>query len=297
MNLLESIGNTPLVELVTLRNKFSSVRIFGKIEGVNPGGSVKDRTALHMINGAEKSGVLIPGKIILEPTSGNTGIAIAMIGAIKGYKVQLIMPESVSVERRNILKAFGASVDLTPAARGMDEAIDRAMAITAESPGRFFMPNQFNNKNNTLAHYKTTGPEIFAQTNGQVDMVVAGLGTTGTIMGVRRFMKSRKNSIKIVGVEPVVGHGIQGLKNMTESMKPEIYQPELLDSIVQVENDESFYWGRWLAQREGVFVGMSSGAALAGAVKAAETMKEGNIVVIFPDRGDRYLSTSLFCTA
>lgn len=297
MNLLESIGNTPLIELKTLRNKYADVRFFGKIEGVNPGGSVKDRAALYMIARAEKERGLTPGRVILEPTSGNTGIAIAMIGAFKGYKVRLIMPESVSVERRNILKAFGAEVELTPAAGGMDAAIKRAHEIVSESPRRFFMLNQFANESNVMAHYETTGPEIHAQTAGNVNMVVAGLGTTGTIMGIGNYLKKRVNQIQIVGVEPVAGHGVQGLKNMTESTKPEIYRPELLDDIVSVDDEESFYWGRWLAQREGIFAGMSSGAALSGAVKAAESMKKGNIVVVFPDRGDRYLSTSLFCSA
>jgi cysteine synthase B len=294
MSILSAIGNTPLIELNSLNNKKPKVRIFGKFEGANPGGSVKDRPAYYMIKKAEESGELATGKIILEPTSGNTGIALAMIGAAKGYKVKLCMPECVSTERQLTLQALGAEVVLTPAKEGTDGAIRKSHQLLEAEPDKYYMPNQFENEANILAHYETTGPEVLAQTNGEIDVFVAGMGTTGTLMGVNRFFKEKKPDVKIVGVEPIEGHTIQGLKNMKESIVPKIYDPEMLDEKITVEDGEAFETTRLLAAMEGMFVGMSSGAAVAGAIHIAERMTTGTIVVILPDRGDRYLSTTLF---
>jgi len=294
LDILETIGNTPLVELINLNGKRPEVRIFGKLEGCNPGGSVKDRPAYYMIKKAEESGELTEGKIIVEPTSGNTGIALAMIGAAKGYQVKLFMPECVSMERRQILEAFGAEVVLTPAKEGTDGTIRKAHQIFNEEPDKYYMPNQFENENNFLAHYETTGPEIFSQTKGEIDVFVAGMGTTGTLMGVSRYLRERKPGVRIVGVEPTKGHTIQGLKNMKESIVPKIYNSKELDEKIIVEDDDAFEITRLLATKEGLFVGMSSGAAVAGALRIANKMESGTIVVILPDRGDRYLSTSLF---
>lgn len=293
MSILDAIGNTPLVALNNI-NVSSKIKIFGKLEGSNPGGSVKDRAAYYMIDNAEKAGLLTKDKIIIEATSGNTGIALAMIGAAKGYKVKLFMPECVSTERRGILEAFGAQVVLTPAREKTDGAIKRAHQAIADDPKKYYMPDQFNNENNVLAHYETTAPEIFQQTQGQVDVFAAGMGTTGTLMGVGRYLKSKKPSVKIVGVEPIQGHAIQGLKNMTESIVPRIYNPKQLDVIEVVEDGQAFETTEMLARNEGIFVGMSSGAALAGALNFAKKMDSGTIVVLLPDRGDRYLSTMLF---
>jgi cysteine synthase B len=293
MNLLQSIGNTPLVELQNL-NPNPKVRVLCKLEGANPGGSVKDRPALYMITKAEESGELTHDKIILEPTSGNTGIAIAMIGAAKGYEVQLCMPECVSTERRLILEGFGAHVFPTSAKENIDGAIRQAQALIQEFPGKYYMPNQYDNVANVLAHVETTGPEVFRQTNGDVDYFVAGMGTSGTLMGAGRYLHSLKPSVKIVGVEPVMGHTIQGLKNMTESMKPGIYHPEELDLKETVDDGEAFETTRLLATREGMFVGTSGGAAVAVALRLAARLQKGTVVVILPDRGDRYLSTMQF---
>jgi len=293
MNLLSAIGNTPLVELSNLNGK-SKIRIFGKLEGGNPGGSIKDRPAYYMIKKAEESGKLINGKTILEPTSGNTGIALAMIGAVKGYKVKLCMPECVSFERRRIIESFGAEAVLTPANEGTDGAIWKAHQLIAEEPDKYYMPNQFENENNVLAHYKTTGPEIFSQTKGEMDVFVAGMGTGGTLMGVAKYLKERKPQVKIIGVEPTVGNKIQGLKNMQESIVPKIYHSEKLDERITVEDEPAYEITRLLATKDGIFVGMSSGAAVVGALRIAKKMDSGIIVVILPDRGDRYLSTNLF---
>ena len=293
MSVIDSIGNTPLVELKNL-NSSHKVRLMAKLEGSNPGGSVKDRPALYMVKKAIESGKLVPGKTILEPTSGNTGIALAMIGAALGYKVKLAMPECVSVERRRTIEAFGAEIELTPGKRSTDGAIIRAHQILKESPDQYFMPNQFDNENNVVAHYETTGPEIFKQTKGEVDAFVAGMGTTGTLMGVSKYFKEHKPAVKIIGVEPTENHNIQGLKNLHESIVPRIFKSSALDDEITVTDDEAFETTRLLATKEGLFVGMSSGAAVAGALKFAKGMKSGTVVVLLPDRGDRYLSTSLF---
>ncbi len=293
MSVIDSIGNTPLVELKNL-DGHARVRLMAKLEGSNPGGSVKDRPALYMVKKAIESGKLVPGKTILEPTSGNTGIALAMIGAALGYKVKLTMPECVSVERRRTIEAFGAEIDLTPGNRSTDGAIIKAHKILEENPDLYFMPNQFDNESNVLSHYETTGPEIFKQTRGEIDAFVAGMGTTGTLMGVSNYFKEKKPAVKIIGVEPTVNHSIQGLKNLHESIVPLIFRSSALDDEITITDDEAFETTRLLATREGLFVGMSSGAAAAGALKVAKRMKSGTVVVLLPDRGDRYLSTSLF---
>lgn len=293
MSVLKAIGNTPMIEMVNL-NGNPRVKIFGKLEGNNPGGSVKDRPAYYMVKNAEETGELIKEKTIIEPTSGNMGIALAMIGAAKGYKVKLYMPECVSIERQHILTAFGAEIVLTPAREGIDGAIRAAHKALKEEPEKHYMPNQFENKNNTLSHYETTGPEIFAQTGGEIDIFIAGMGTTGTLMGAGQYLKEKKPSVRIVGVEPIKGHTIQGLKNMTESIVPTIYHPDKMDEKVTVEDGEAFETARLLALKEGLFVGMSSGAAVSAALKIAKKIDHGTIVVILPDKGDRYLSTTLF---
>ncbi len=266
----------------------------GKLEGTNLGGSVKDRPAYYMISKAEESGELSTDKIIVEPTSGNMGIALAMIGAAKGYRVKLFMPECVSAERQRVLEAFGGDVVLTPAKEGTDGAISRAHQLVNEEPEKYYMPNQFDNPSNVLAHYETTGPEIFSRTKGEIDVLVAGMGTTGTLMGAGKYLKEKKPGVRIVGVEPTIGHTIQGLKNMNESIVPKIYRPEMLDEKIVVEDDEAFETTRLLATEGGLFLGMSSGAAVAGAWRVAKNMDGGTIVVMLPDRGDRYLSTTLF---
>ena len=295
-NVLDYIGNTPLVEIKKLNPYFPDVRIFAKIEGQNPGGSIKDRPALFMINEAEKSGKLTKEKTIIEATSGNTGIALAMISALKGYKIKLFMPECVSLERRKILESYGADLVLTPAAENTDGAIIRAKSLISEYPDLYFMPDQFSNPANSLSHYKTTGPEILKQINGEIDYLAVGLGSTGSLMGTSKFLKENIPNIQIVAIEPVKKHKIQGLKNMEESIVPSIFDPSIIDTHLYVNDEESFEYSRLLSVKEGLFVGMSSGAALSGSIKLAEKVKKGNIVTIFPDRGDRYLSTNLFAS-
>ncbi len=292
-SLPQAIGNTPLVELTRLAAGLP-VRIFAKLEGNNPGGSVKDRPAWYMVKKAEESGLLSPGKTILEPTSGNTGIALAMIGAARGYRVKLVMPACVSMERRAVLEAYGAEVLLSEACQATDGAIRMAHQILAADPDRYYMPNQYANPNNPLAHYETTGPEIFHQTAGEIDVFVAGMGTSGTLMGTGRYLRQAKPGVRIVGIEPRLGHKVQGLKNMREAIVPGIYHEEELDEKLTVEDEDAFETARRLALEEGIFVGMSSGAAMAGALKVAQDMASGIIAVLLPDRGDRYLSTSLF---
>jgi cysteine synthase B len=292
-DLTKAVGNTPLVELRKV-NPNRRVRILAKVEGNNVGGSVKDRPALYMLLGAEERGDLSHAKTILEPTSGNTGIALAMLGAMRGYKVKLVMPGCVSTERRSVLTAYGAELVISPGEQATDGAIRLAHRILEEEPERYYMPNQYANPDNPRAHEETTGPEILAQTEGDVDWFVAGMGTGGTLMGMSMFFRQARPSVKVVGIEPVLGHKIQGLKNMKEAIVPPIYKEGLLDEKIVVEDDPAFDMTRRLAVEEGLFVGMSSGAAVAGAVKLAERLSSGTIVVLLPDRGDRYLSTSLF---
>ncbi len=293
MGVFDCVGNTPLVSIDNI-NPNPNVRILAKLEGNNPGGSIKDRIAFYMLRSAEQEGLLTRDKIILEATSGNTGIGLAMIGAAKKYRVKLTMPACVSVERRKVLEAFGAELILSPANEGTDGAIRLAHRIMAESPDRYFMPNQFDNPANVLAHYETTGPEIIEQTQGKVTHFVAGMGTTGTLMGVSKRLKEFNTKVCIIGVEPVKGHRIQGLKNMTESIIPKIFDPSGLDECHIVTDEAAFDTTRMLAIKEGLFMGMSSGAAMQVALKRSSEMSEGVIVVVLPDRGDRYLSTALF---
>jgi cysteinyl-tRNA synthetase len=292
-NILDYIGYTPLVPIIRI-NPHSNVAILAKLEMFNPGGSIKDRIALSMIKAAEETGELKKGMTVLEATSGNTGIGLALVSAVNGYRCMLAMSESVSMERRRILEAFGAEIILTPANLGTDGAIEEVYALAREYPERYFMADQFNNKNNWMAHYMGTGPEIWKQTEGRVDAIVIGLGTTGTAMGVSRYIKEQNTAVKIIGVEPYLNHRIQGLKNMKESYKPGIFDKNRLDEIVNIHDKEAFDMTRRLAREEGLFVGMSSGAAMVAAVEVARKMEKGIIVTIFPDGGDRYLSTDLF---
>lgn len=293
MGILDCIGNTPLVRIESL-NPNPKVKILAKIEGNNPGGSVKDRIALYMVQIAEKEGRLTRDKIILEATSGNTGIGLAMVASAKRYRVKLTMPACVSIERRKILEAFGAELILGPAQEGTDGAIRLAHRIMDEEPDMYFMPNQFDNPANMLAHYETTAVEIIEQTQGKITHFVAGMGTSGTLMGAGKRFKEFNKEIKVIGVEPILNHRIQGLKNMAESIVPGIFNPDNLDERYLINDDEAFDTTRMLAIKEGIFAGMSSGAAMYIAQKKSSEIKEGIIVVLFPDRGDRYLSTSLF---
>jgi len=292
-NLLDLIGNTPLVKINRL-NPNPNVTIFAKLEGNNPGGSIKDRIAKKMIEQAEKEGVLTKEKTIIEATSGNTGIALAMIGAIKGYKVEIVMSEAVSTERRKTIKAFGAKITLTDAEKGTDGAILKVKELLEKNPDKYFCTDQFTNKYNKIAHYETTAGEIIEQTRGRIDYFVSAIGTSGTIMGVGKYLKECNPNVKIVCAHPVKGHYIQGLKNMEEAIVPAIYNPKKIDLEVMVKTEEAFEMTRQLAKKEGIFAGMSSGAAMIAAIETAKIIKKGTIVVIFPDRGDRYLSTDLF---
>lgn len=292
-NILESIGNTPLVEITKL-NPNKKVKIFAKMESANPGGSIKDRTALFMIESAEKRGTLTRDKIILEATSGNTGIGLALIAAVKGYKLCLMMSEAASEERKKILRAMGAELYFTPAGQGTDGAIEVAYKMLREYPDKYFGTDQFNNEDNVAAHYYGTAGEIWEQTGGNVTMVVSSLGTSGTAMGISKRLKELNPKIKIVGVEPYLQHKIQGLKNMRESYRPGIFNKNLLDEKINILDEDAFEMSRRLAREEGLFVGMSSGAAMFVAAQQAKLLDEGLIVVIFPDGGERYLSTELF---
>ncbi len=292
-SLIEAIGNTPLVAIATI-NPNPQVAILAKLEGNNPGGSVKDRPARQMILAAEKSGEMTPDKIILEPTSGNTGIALAMIAAARGYRIKLVMPACVSMERRSILEAYGAEIVLSPGCEATDGAIRMAHKIFGEEPGKYYMPNQYANPNNVLAHFETTGPEILQQSGKRITHFVAGMGTGGTLMGTAQYFRAAKPDVRIIGVEPVLGHKIQGLKNMKEAIVPPIYNESALDRKIVIDDDIAFETARQLADQEGIFCGMSGGAAIAGALKMAKELETGTIVVIVPDRGDRYLSTNLF---
>ncbi len=292
-NILQTIGYTPIVKI----NKISAnpnVEIFAKIEGINPGGSIKDRIALKIIEQAEADGSLTKDKTIIEATSGNTGIALAMIAAVKGYKTKIVMSEKVSEERRKIIKAFGAEIILTPAEGGTDSAILKVKELLSENPEKYFAPNQFSNKYNKKAHYKTTAEEIWKQMNGKINYFVSSIGTSGTIMGVGEALKENDPNIKIVEAHPVEGHYIQGLKNMKEAIIPEIYNPDKIDISIFVESEDAFKTSRDLMKKEGIFGGMSSGAAMYAALQLSENIKKGRIVVIFPDRADKYLSTVLF---
>ena len=296
MSIITAIGNTPLVELNRVWDADKTgVRIFAKLEGSNPGGSVKDRPAYYMIKDGIDTGKLVPGKTILEPTSGNTGIGMAVIAAALGYKIKLLMPACVSQERRSILLALGAELELTPGCDKTDGAIRRAHHIMEMHGDMYYMPNQFDNPANWEAHFETTAPEIIRQTGGKIDYFVAGMGSSGTLMGCSRYFKQSHPNVKTIGIEPELNHRIQGLKNMGESIVPKLYDPSLLDGKVVCGDDDAFNAVRELAEVEGLFCGISSGAALWGAMQIAKDLPRGSTVVtLFPDRGDRYLSTEMF---
>ena len=292
-SILETIGSTPMVRINRLCPN-PNVNIYAKLEGFNPTGSIKDRIAVKMINDAEREGRLKPGQTIIEPTSGNTGIGLAIIGLIKGYPVEIVMSEAVSVERRKIIRAYGGKIHLTPADEGTDGAIRLARKLVAENPGKYFMPDQFANAANYLAHYGGTALEIWQQTIGEIDYLVCALGTSGTLMGLSRFLKGMKPSIKVVCAHPHKGHYIQGLKNMEEAIVPQIYDPSKIDVHEMVDSEDAIAMARELIAKEGIFAGMSSGAAMLAAVRTAEKIESGNIVVLFPDRAEKYLSTVMF---
>lgn len=289
-SLINLIGNTPVVEIKRL-NKNKKVRIFAKLESANPCGSVKDRIAKYMIERAEESGELSKGKIVLEATSGNTGIGLAQICALKGYELQIVMPETMSLERRQILQAFGAKLLLTEGCKGMPGAIEMAEQLSKDP--KYFLVNQFGNPNNPLAHYETTARELLAQVP-HIDIFVAGIGTGGTLMGVGRRFKEESPYTKIVGVEPNPKSKIQGLRNLSEGYIPPIWDFNMIHEKVNVSDDDAFYMARTLAYEEGLLCGISSGAAMFEALRQAEQLKEGNIAVILPDGGERYLSTELY---
>lgn len=297
------IGRTPLLEMTHLEKEYGlKARVLGKLEYLNPAGSVKDRVAKAMIEDGEARGLLKPGSVIIEPTSGNTGIGLALMAAARGYRIIIVMPETMSVERRQLMKAYGASLVLTDGAGGMKAAIDKAEELAKEIPGSF-IPGQFVNPANPAAHRETTGPEIWEDTDGKVDIFVAGVGTGGTITGVGQYLKSQNPNVKIVAVEPasspVLSKGIAGahkLQGIGAGFVPDVLDTEIYDKIVSVENEDAFVMGRKAGTLEGVLVGISSGAALWAAVELAkdEENRGKNIVVLLPDTGDRYLSTELF---
>ena len=291
--ILDAIGNTPLIEIKRL-NPNPNVRILAKIEYMNPGGSIKDRPALSMIEAGEQSGDLTPNKIVIEATSGNTGIGLAMVCSVKGYRLLLAMPESVSIERRKILSARGAEILLTPGHLATDGAIEEAYRLARENPEKYFMTDQYNNEANWMAHYAGTAEEIIRQTDGEISMFVATMGTTGTLMGISRRFREYDPAIQIIGVEPYFGHKLQGLKNLKESYRPEIFAKKWLDEKINIDDEAAFEITRRLGREEGLFVGMSSGAAMAVALQKAAAMDSGTIVTIFPDSGERYLSTPVF---
>ena len=292
-NILGTIGSTPMVRINRLSSN-PNVNIYAKLEGFNPTGSIKDRIALRMVETAEREGRLRKGHTIIEPTSGNTGIGLAIAGIVKGYPVEIVMSSAVSIERRKIIRSYGAKVILTPADEGTDGAIRLARKMVAENPDKYFMPDQFANAANYLAHYEKTAIEIWQQTDGQIDYLVCAVGTSGTLMGLSRFLRTMKPDIKVVCAHPTKGHYIQGLKNMEEAIVPQIYNPDLIDIQEMIESEEAINMARQIIAKEGIFAGMSSGAAMIAALRTAEKMEKGNIVVVFPDRAEKYLSTSMF---
>jgi len=295
-SVLDLIGNTPMVEMQRVaRGLPPGVKIFAKLEGFNPGGSVKDRAALGMIQEGLKSGALRPGKAIIDSTSGNTGIALAMIGAALGYPVELVMPENVSQERKKIIAAFGAKITFSSGLEGSDGAIRLCRTMYEATRDRYFKPDQYNNEANSNAHFRTTGPEIWRQTEGRVTHFVAGLGTSGTIMGTGRYLKSKRREVQIVAVEPDDAfHGLEGLKHMASSIVPGIFHPEQVDRTIAAGTEASYDMVYRLGREEGLVVGQSSGAAMLAALDVGRELREGVVVALFPDFGDRYLSTNLW---
>ncbi len=297
---IELIGHTPVVPIRHLvvpgtdRPPPAGVEVWAKLESYNPGGSVKDRIALCMIEEAERSGALVPGRILLEATSGNTGIGLALVAAVKNHRLLLTMSDAVSVERRKILTAYGAEFLLTEGRLGTDGAIERAYELAEREADRYFLVDQYNNPANPLAHYRGTAPEIWEQTEGRVTHFVAALGTTGTVVGCSRRLKEYNPAVHVTAVEPYLGHRIQGLKSLKEAYVPGIFDRRLVDEKVNISDEDAFETARRATRAEGLLVGMSSGAALCAALQLAARLQEGVIVVILPDSGERYLSTSLF---
>ena len=292
-NILQTIGSTPMVRINAL-NPNLRVNIYAKLEGFNPTGSIKDRIALRMVEQAEREGRLVAGMTILEPTSGNTGIGLAVVGIVKGYDVVIVMSEAVSVERRKILRACGAKVILTPATEGTDGAIRLAREMYAAHPELYFMPDQFANAANYMAHYERTAIEIWQACGGQIDYFVSAVGTSGTLMGVSRFLRIMKPNIKVICAHPTRGHYIQGLKNMEEAIVPDIYDESLINKQEMIDSEEAIDMARQIIAREGILAGMSSGAAMLAARRTALRIENGNIVVLFADRAEKYLSTKMF---
>lgn len=289
--LLDLVGNTPLLRLRRFERADADVRLYAKAEWKNPGGSVKDRAAAAMVLDGERRGLLTPGKTILDATSGNTGIAYAMIGAARGYPVKLCMPQNVTPERKRILRAFGAELVLTDPMDGSDGAIREVRRIYEADRDRYYYPDQYSNDANWRAHYETTGPELLAQTDGQITHFVAGLGTSGTFMGAGRFLRERKPDVTLISVQPETAlHGLEGLKHMESAIVPGIYDPMLADVDMRIGTEDAYTLTRRLAMEEGLLVGISSGAALAAGLKVAETLERGVVVMIFCDGGEKYLS-------
>jgi len=292
-NILKLVGGTPLVRINKI-NPNKNVLLLAKLERQNPAGSVKDRIAISMIEAAEVEGSLTPDKIVIEPSSGNTGIGLSLVCAVKGYPLEIVMPETMSVERRKIMTAYGARITLTGGSKGMNGAEDYVKDIVESNPEKYFYPNQFANENNPIAHYRHTANEIIEDTDGELDVFIAGLGTSGTLMGVSRRLKEYNPKIKIIGVQPSKGAQIQGLKNLETSYKPQIFDNGMLDEMVYVEMAEAEHASRMLSLQEGIFSGISSGAAIHVAIETAEKMDSGTIVVLLPDGGEKYISNPLY---
>lgn len=295
-SVLDLIGETPLLQIRKITRGLSpAVRIFAKLEGFNPGGSVKDRPALKMIQEGIKSGKLAQGKTIMDSTSGNTGIALALIGKVLGYPVELIVPANVSVERKRIISALGAKITFSDPLEGSDGAIRLCRRILEENPEKYFKPDQYFNPMNSQAHYETTGPEIDRQTQGEITHFIAGIGTGGTIMGTGRFLKEKNPRVRIIAVEPDDAlHGLEGLKHMASSIVPGIYHEEEVDEKIGVSTEDAYAMVYRLSQEEGVLVGQSSGAAMYATLQAARQLRSGTLVTVFPDFGDKYLTTNLW---
>lgn len=294
--LIESIGNTPLIRLrrVLPPEISPEVHVFAKAEWFNPGGSVKDRPALRMIQEGFRTGKFKKGQTLIDSTSGNTGIAYAMIGAAMGFPVTLVMPENVSKERKTIVEAYGASIILTDPLQGSDGAREEVEKIVSKNPGKYFFPDQYSNEDNWKAHYETTGPEIWRDTQGQVTHFVAGMGTSGTMMGVGRYLKEKNPEVTIIALQPEPFHGVEGWKNMDSSQPVKIYNSKIHDRKLTIPTEPAYAWARALAAKEGLLVSPSAGAALYGALEGIKGLQKGVVVIIFADGGDKYLSTDLW---
>jgi cysteine synthase len=292
-NILKLIGKTPLVR-IGKSNPNPNILLLAKLEKYNPAGSVKDRIAISMIEEAEMQGILTPNKIVIEPSSGNTGIGLSLVCAVRGYQLEIVMPETMSVERRKIMTAYGAKISLTPGDSGMNGAQDYVKELVKKNPDKYFFPNQFANENNPLAHYRYTAEEIIEDTDGEIDIFIAGLGTSGTLMGISKRLKEHNPNIKVIAVEPEAGAPIQGLKSLKTSYIPDIYDESRIDEKVYVSMEDAAHASRMLALQEGIFTGISSGAALHVALDAAIKLESGTIVVLLPDSGEKYISNPIY---